>query len=319
MNRYVVPLAVALALGFCGRAAALGIGDPAPKLEVKEFVKGDPVKEFEKGKIYVVEFWATWCGPCKASIPHVTELQKKHKEVVFIGVSVWERDQSKVAPFVKEKGKEMDYRVAIDDVGDSGKGDDGKMAKNWMTAAEQDGIPAAFIVNGEGKIAWIGHPMEMDRPLEQIVAGKYDLARATTEYTQFRAVKPELKKFEALAKGGDAEKTIEAATRLIEGPCKETCQGLNHVAWTIVEKPGEKPNQKLMELALKAAKRADELAEAKDASIADTLAKAYFETGDVAKALEHQERAVKLAVGTGLENDREMRERLDLYRKAAKK
>ena len=49
------------------------------------------------------------------------------------------------------------------------------MAKNWMTAAGQEGIPTAFIVNKEGKIAWIGHPMEMDKPLEKIVAGTWDL------------------------------------------------------------------------------------------------------------------------------------------------
>src|SRR5260221_10369818 len=47
-------------------AQDLSVGDPAPKLEVKEFVKGSPVKSFEKGKNYVVEFWATWCRPCLA-------------------------------------------------------------------------------------------------------------------------------------------------------------------------------------------------------------------------------------------------------------
>src|SRR5262249_55752858 len=99
MNWKRVSLVMALALGVAGvsaRAQSLGIGDPAPKLEVKSFVKGEPVKEFEPGKNYVVEFWATWCGPCKATIPHLTELQKKHPEVAFIGVSIWEEDQSGV-------------------------------------------------------------------------------------------------------------------------------------------------------------------------------------------------------------------------------
>ena len=69
-------------------AQTLKVGDPAPKIEVKSFVKGEPVKTFEAGKTYVVEFWATWCGPCKTSIPHLSELQKKHPAVTFIGVSV---------------------------------------------------------------------------------------------------------------------------------------------------------------------------------------------------------------------------------------
>src|SRR3954463_3704223 len=89
----------------------LKVGDPAPKLSIDKWVKGEPVKEFEKGKVYVVEFWATWCGPCKVSIPHVTKLQAKFKDkgLVVIGVDVWERDLAKVEPFVTEMGDKMNY------------------------------------------------------------------------------------------------------------------------------------------------------------------------------------------------------------------
>jgi thiol-disulfide isomerase/thioredoxin len=182
MRRAVIWLA-ALVLGLVGRVSAegLSVGDPAPKLQVKEFVKGEAVKSLEKDKIYVVEFWATWCGPCRVSIPHLTELQKKHKNVVFIGVSVYERDPSKVKPFVEKMADQMDYRVAMDDAPE-GKANNGKMAVNWMSAASQNGIPTAFIVNGEGKVAWIGHPSQMDAPLASIVAGKWDLAKAAADF-----------------------------------------------------------------------------------------------------------------------------------------
>jgi len=360
MSRCVVSLAVALTLGLGGRAAAegLGIGDPAPKLEVKEFVKGDPVKQLEKGKVHVVEFWATWCGPCIATIPHLTDLQKKHKDVVFIGVSVYENDQSGVKPFVEKMGDKMDYRVAMDAVPEGGKRGDGKMAKGWMEAAGQEGIPTAFIVNAEGKVAWIGHPAEMDKPLEQVAAGKWDIAKAAEDFKKARAAGEKMRalrtkmaaaqrandhkallaiideavkedpaleqplvltKFGALVKLGDAEKTLEYGNRLTDDTFKDNSGGLNFVAWTLVEKPGDNPNPKLMQLALRAARRADELAGSKDAAVADTLAKAYFETGDAAKALEHQERAVKLAAGTELEKDKGVIERLELYRKANKK
>src|SRR6516225_10230386 len=96
----VAALVLALGVVCAARAEGLKVGDPAPKLEVKEFLKGEPVASLEKGKIYVIEFWATWCGPCRTSIPHVTELQKKHKDVVFIGVSVWERNAAGIKPFV---------------------------------------------------------------------------------------------------------------------------------------------------------------------------------------------------------------------------
>src|SRR5262249_5113827 len=68
------------------------IGDPAPVLTVAEFIKGDAVDRFEKGKIYVVDFWASWGPPCKESIPRLSELQQKCASVVFIGVSVRDRN-----------------------------------------------------------------------------------------------------------------------------------------------------------------------------------------------------------------------------------
>src|SRR5438876_9566597 len=77
-------------------AGELSIGDAAPKLKVKEFVKGEPVSTLEEGKTYVVELWATWCPPCLTSIPHLTELAKRHNVVEFIGVSVYGHDQAAV-------------------------------------------------------------------------------------------------------------------------------------------------------------------------------------------------------------------------------
>ena len=60
-------------------------------------------------------------------------------------------------------GDKMDYRVAMDKVPDGDvRGQNGAMAKNWMIAAGQNGIPTAFIVDRDSKIAWIGHPMEIE-------------------------------------------------------------------------------------------------------------------------------------------------------------
>jgi thiol-disulfide isomerase/thioredoxin len=95
---------------------AANLGDAASPLDIKDWVKGSPVDlAAGKGKtIYVVEFWATWCPPCRTSIPHLTEMQKKFKDqgVVFVGVSSEKTDV--VKKFVDKMGDKMDYTVAVD-------------------------------------------------------------------------------------------------------------------------------------------------------------------------------------------------------------
>lgn len=185
MRKQIKTLAVVVAaLASAFSAAGIGVGDSAPAIKVAKWNKGTPVKGFAPGKVYVVEFWATWCGPCKTSIPHLTDLAKKYAgKVNFVGVSVWETDpkkpdnsyMAKVDKFVKDMGAKMDYNVAADDLS-------GTMAKTWMEAAGQNGIPTAFVVNQQGKIAWIGHPMDgLDEVVGKVVEGKYDIKAAQEE------------------------------------------------------------------------------------------------------------------------------------------
>lgn len=167
--------------------APIGPGSNAPALEIQTWYKGKPVQSLAKG-VFVVEFWATWCGPCKVSIPHITKLAKANPDVTFIGVGIWEDDNgTNVKSFVDEMGDKMDYTVAYS-------GNQTGMAVSWMRAAGQNGIPSSFIVK-DGVIQWIGHPMEMDEPLNQIKSGSFKLE-------EFK------KKFEAEAA---AEKAVAAA------------------------------------------------------------------------------------------------------------
>jgi thiol-disulfide isomerase/thioredoxin len=143
------------------------LGDTAYPLTGLTWVKGSPVT-IAPGKVYVVEFWATWCPPCRKSIPHLTELAKKYADrVVFVGVS--NEDVATVKPFVTDKGDEMAYNVAVDTAG--------KVVNGYMTAFDQDGIPTAFVVSADGKVVWLGHPMgDLDQVLDQVLAGTYTIS-----------------------------------------------------------------------------------------------------------------------------------------------
>ena len=143
-------------------AAGLKVGDPAPATRPESMLQGEAVKEFKKGEIYVFECWASWCGPCVASIPHLNELHQKlaKKGIVITGVNVWEAERDaasaqRAKDFLKGQGEKMSYRVAL-----GGKA----FIKDWLEAAGVNGIPHAFVVS-EGKIAWAGHPAELTAEL----------------------------------------------------------------------------------------------------------------------------------------------------------
>src|ERR1700744_5719893 len=71
------------------RSHLFDLGDPAPPLRVKEWIKGTPVENFEKGRVYVVEFWATWCAPCRAAMPHLSSLASKYKhKFTFLAIDI---------------------------------------------------------------------------------------------------------------------------------------------------------------------------------------------------------------------------------------
>ena len=159
------------------------VGSVAPKLNVEHWVqhgegKLPKITNFEPGKAYVVEFWATTCGPCVQSMPHLAELQTKYADKGLQIVSISSEPLDVVTSFLEneladasgQKKKIGDITKAYSLTTDP----DGSSEKDYMLASNQDGIPCAFIVGKDAKIEWMGHPMDMDNILESVLQDKWD-------------------------------------------------------------------------------------------------------------------------------------------------
>ena len=102
---------------------------------------GKPVtSESFKGKVVIVDFWATWCGPCRAAIPHLIELQKVYKDKGFevVGVSLDQQGPAVVQSFVDKNS--IQYTIAMGNQ---------KIVSDFGGVR---GIPTAFIISQDGKI-----------------------------------------------------------------------------------------------------------------------------------------------------------------------
>ena len=336
-SRQFYSIVLALGSGILLASAAapeptLKVGDPAPKLQTGKWVQGDPVKALETGKAYLVEFWATWCGPCRVSIPHLNEIHNKYKDkdLVVIGQDCWERDEKLVEPFISKMGDKMTYRVALDDKKEE---EQGKMAQTWMAAAGRGGIPSAFLVDKKGTIAWIGHPMSLsDSLIDEVLAGSFDVSKAAAEYKEQQQTEAKMRPLQqsimramaqkdwdgAMTKIEEAEKLLPPDKRsnldmmrlnvllgkkdytqaypLMEKMSeanKNSGSFLNQLAWRIAT--DKSIEQRDLALAEKIANRANEASKGKDPATLDTLARIKFMRGDKEQALSLQQKAVDLA------------------------
>lgn len=219
-RRVLAALGVALGLASASSAAEMTIGSKAPPIDVEHWVqdgegKFGKVTEFEPGKVYVVEFWATWCGPCIMSMPHIAQLQADYADKDVQVISISDEDLDTVQGFLERDNGEgatfadvtKGYCLTADP--------DRSVHADYMEAAGQNGIPTAFIVGKTGEIEWIGHPMQMDGPIEKIVDGTWDRAVYAEEMAEMQKVNEAFAEVRQLLSAGKGDEAAAMVERMI--------------------------------------------------------------------------------------------------------
>ena len=305
-------------------SAKLSVGDPAPPLKADKWLQGDEVKQFKKDHVYVVEFWATWCGPCIVMMPHVSELQQQYKkDVTFIGFTSKDNrgnNEARVTEFVKKRGPKLKYTFAY--------ADDRETNDAWMEASGQGGIPCCFVVDKKGKIAYVGHPMYLDVVLPKVVSGKWtkesmseiqgiekevnklfktlqgeDAEEALEKVTAFDKKYPELSKIpyfvapklQLMLKAKKTDEAKKAAGKILDNAIKHDDPTAMQTVSVLMRSPLAKDHKDLLALSLKAAEAMLKLAGDKDMIALFNMAEAQFANGDKAKAQEYGKKAVEAA------------------------
>lgn len=134
-------------------------GKAAPKFEVEKWLApksagntGEVKPADTKDKVVLIDFWATWCPPCRAAIPELNKWQKTFKDdLVIIGVS--DEDARKVQPFLDKTP--IDYAMAID------------TKARMKNAVGVQGIPNVLVIGTDNIVRWQGFPASQEEHLSE--------------------------------------------------------------------------------------------------------------------------------------------------------
>jgi hypothetical protein len=159
-----------------GQTHSLDIGMPAPALHSNAWIQGTPVSEFQKGQVYVLNFWNSGYS---AFGPELSRLSPEMKAGIhFISINTMERwtknkdtgeeaRLERIQGLLRKEKSALPFCVCVDDASNS-------LFSQWVPIDGSYRLPKAVIVDQKSEVAWIGNPWDMERPLTQIWRGLFD-------------------------------------------------------------------------------------------------------------------------------------------------
>jgi len=139
-------MAALLLAGTVG-AARPSVGSEAPEVRAEVWlnVRGPTTLAELRGNVVVVEFWATWCPPCRKSIPYINSLAEKWGDKGLTVLSLTREDRVTVERFFRRHDLKVNYTIGCE--------------SDSLTAYGARGIPQAFVIDPKGLVVWVGHPL----------------------------------------------------------------------------------------------------------------------------------------------------------------
>jgi thiol-disulfide isomerase/thioredoxin len=309
MKSKLIPLLLYIIFCTCSNICAqddnkqlpqLTVGGNAPELKIEKWVKEGGFIPLKKGKVYLIDLWATWCVPCIAGMPHLSMLQAKYKEKGLEVIGITSEDKygntfDNVQDFVRKKNSLMNYNVAWVPVSekDSVKG---IWLHPWMQMSGSGNLPTTFLIDRNGKVVYIGDPLTIDETLDEVVNGHYDMSALKTNYTEGINAENTLSEFNTSIKSKNYDEAIKYGKHLLFDFTYVKPNTYLVMGYQVAHI--ENVSQELLNMGYEAAQRGVILTKFVSPAFLDVLASIYAAKLDYVSAVIDEKLAVSMSEGT---------------------